>query len=288
MRSIHWLIVLVMAVLVAPAAAQEKVKHRFFAVDSGKSQLLYVDEVEPKNDWTVKVPGGPRDLRLLEGGKLLLSHGKGWAEYDAKTGKELGVVNGFGGINAAIRLANGHTLLGGNSSKGITLYEVDATGKEVKRVVLEGKRDLHIMQRLDNGNVLLSHNTKKSYLLEVDAEGKIVWEPAIPGPADDVKRLANGHTIAPTGDLCTIIELDKEGKVVLTLAGEKNHPKAGIKWLASVHPLKNGNIIATNWLGHGVGPVGPHLIEFSRDNKIVWSWTDHKRAQMIHNALIVE
>jgi hypothetical protein len=34
--------------------------------------------------------------------------------------------------------------------------------------------------------------------------------------------------------------------------------------------------------------VGPHLIEFDRNNKIVWTWTDHERAQMIHNSLVLE
>jgi hypothetical protein len=283
---------LALAIVVVPPAvpgqADVKIRHRFFAVDSGKSQLIHVDEFDPKNDWDAKTPGGPRDLRLLEGGKLLLSHGKGYAEYDMKTGKELLMVKSHSGINAAIRLASGNTLLGGNSSQGITVYEVDPAGKELSKIVIPGKKDVHIMDRLQNGNLLLSHNDRKSWIIETDPAGKIIWEIEIPGPADDVKRLANGNTIAPTGDKNTIVELDRSGKIVLTLGGTKEHPKVGIKWLASVHPLKNGNIIATNWLGHGVGPVGPHLIEFDRTNKVVWSWTDHKRAQMIHNALILE
>jgi hypothetical protein len=268
------------------------VKHRFLATDSGKSRLIYVDQFHPEKDWSAKTPPGPRDIRLVDGNKVLISHRKGAAEYDLKTGKQTWLLDSYSGIESTLRLPNGNTLLGGNTPKGIVLIEVDAAGKEVRKVLVEGKHDIHLMHRLENGNLLLSHNEppypKTFWVLEVTPQGKVAWEAAIPGPADDVERLKDGNTLAPTGDKCTIVEVSKDGKIVATLAGEAAHPKVGIKWLASVEVLKNGNIVATNWLGHGVGPVGPHLIEFDRKNRIVWTWTDHERAQMIHNSLVLE
>lgn len=283
--------------------AGDEVKHRFLAVDSGKSRLIYVDQFQPENDWTVTVPAGPRDLRLLDADKVLVSHKQGAAEYDLRTGKQTWIISSYSGIESAIRLTNGHTLLGGNTSGGAAIYEVDSRGNEIRKRLLENVHDIHILQPLKNGNLLLTRNERRpkavaatglysdehrSFVVELAADGRVVWEAELPGPADDVDRLENGSTLCPTGDLCTIVELNKEGRIASTLAGIEAHPEVGIKWLASVEVLKNGNILATNWLGHGVGPVGPHLIEFDRSNKIVWSWADHERAQMIHNSLTLE
>jgi len=288
------LVSLVLAYLLFPGfiRAGDQVKHRFLATDSGKSQLIYVDQFHPDKDWSVKTPPGPRDIQLVSGNKVLISHRKGAAEYDLQTGKQTWIIESYKDIQSAIRLANGNTLLGGNTPKGIAIYELDPKGKEVYKLHLQGKYDIHIMHRLENGNILLSHNEppypNRFWVLEIKPQGKIVWEVQIPGPADDVERLKNGNTLAPTGDKCTIVEVNKEGKIVATLAGADAHPLVAIQWLSSVEVLKNGNIVASNWLGHGVPPVGPHLIEFNRDNKIVWMWEDHQRAQMIHNTLVLE
>ncbi len=273
----------------AAAGPQAEVKHRFLVTDGEVHRLLYVDQFDPGNDWSATTPSGPRDLRIVEGGKVLVSHHRGAAEYDLKTGKQVWNVDRFSGVESAIRLANGNTLLGSKGGKGISLVEVDREGKEVRRAVVEGKQDNHIVQRLEGGNVLLSHNTSgKSWALEVDAEGKKVWEVQLPGYADDIDRLKNGNTLAPTGDKCTLVELDREGKAVSTLGGKDAHPKLGLHWFASAEELKNGNFMVTNWLGHRKGPAGPHLVEFDRANKVVWSWTDPGRTQSVHNSLTLE
>ncbi len=288
------LLALASLLLTGPVHAGGPVKHRFLATDSGKARLIYVDQFHPERDWSVNTPPGPRDIRLVDHHqKVLISHRKGAAEYELRTGKQTWLLDTYNDIQSAIRLPNGHTLLGGNSREGIVLYEVDAQGKEKSKRLLKGKKDIHIMQLLQNGNLLLTHNEYKkkygpSWVLEVDPEGQTVWQAELPDAADDVERLENGHTLAPTGEACTVVEFNRAGKIVATFAGTGAHSKLGLKWLASVEVLNNGNLVVTNWLGHGVPPIGPHLVEFDRTNKVVWTWEDHQRARMIHNSLVLE
>ena len=278
--------VLMVVLLAAPAP---EIRHRFVGTDGETSKLIYVDQFHPEKDWTVDAPKGPRDLRLVGEKTLLISHRGGAAEYDLETGKQTWIVNGYREVQAAIRLANGHTLLAGLTDKGTTLHEVDRDGKETSRVVIEGKRPVKNMQRLENGNFLMTYgDPAKKYALETDPTGKTVWEAVLPGPADDIDRLDNGLTVVPTGGGGTAIYLDKEGKIVATRGGKEAHPSLKINWFAATQTLKNGNLVVANWLGHKAGLTGPHALEFDAANQAVWSWEDSKRVQTLHNVLVLE
>ncbi|MDD4175027.1 MAG: hypothetical protein PHN34_12380, partial [Kiritimatiellae bacterium] len=39
--------------------------------------------------------------------------------------------------------------------------------------------------------------------------------------------------------------------------------------------LPNGNVLVSNWLGHGKFGTAPHLMEITPEKKIVWSFADH-------------
>ncbi len=274
------------ALLLAPAP---EFKHRFLGTDGETSKLIYVDQFHPEKDWTVDAPKGPRDIRLVGAKTVLISHRGGAAEYDLETGKQTWIVNGYKEVQAAIRLENGNTLLGGLTEKGATIHEVDREGKEVRRVVVEGRRPVKNMQRLENGNFLLTcGDPSKKSAIEADPAGKVVWEVPLPGPADDIDRLEDGTTVAPTGSIGTALYIDKGGKVIATRGGKDAHPDLKINWIAATQTLKNGNLVVANWLGHKPGLTGPHAIEFDAANKAVWWWEDTKRVQTLHNVLVIE
>lgn len=273
---------LLLAILSAPP---QDIRHRFLATDGETSKLIYVDQIHPGKDWTVETLKGPRDLRKVGEKTVLMSHRGGAAEYDLETGKQTWIVNGYRDVHAAIRLANGRTLLVGQTDKGITIHEVDRDGKETARTVVEGRRTSRNGQRLENGNILV---TSGKAAIEVDGAGKIVWEAAIPGSADDVDRLENGLTVVPTGSGGTALYLDHDGKVVATRGGKEAHPDLKIHWFAATQTLPNGNLVVANWLGHKPGLSGPHVLEFDAANKAVWRWADATRVQTLHNVLVLE
>jgi hypothetical protein len=279
---------LVLAAL-AYLAQSGEIKHRFLASDGETSKLIYVDQAHPEKDWTIDAPKGPRDIRLVDEKTVLVSHRGGAAEFDLQTGKQTWIVNGYKEVQAAIRLPNGHTLLAGLTEKGSTLHDVDRDGKEVGRVVVVGRRPVKNMQRLENGNFLMTcGDPSQKQAIETDPSGKVLWEASLPGPADDIDRLDNGLTVVPTGSIGSAIYLDREGKVVATRGGKDAHPDLKINWFASTQTLKNGNLVVTNWLGHKAGKTGPHALEFDAANKLVWKWESEGRVQTLHNILVLE
>ncbi|HEV3029113.1 MAG TPA: hypothetical protein VG457_16160 [Planctomycetota bacterium] len=278
-----------LAAVLAVLFPSPELKHRFLGTDGETSKLIYVDQFHPEKDWTVDAPKGPRDIRMVGERTVLISHRGGAAEYDLETGKQTWIVNGYAEVQSAIRLPNGNTLLGGLTEKGITLHEVDRAGKELSRVVVEGRRPVKNMQRLENGNFLMTcGDPSRKSVIETDPSGKIVWEVPLPGPADDIDRLEDGTTVAPTGSGGTALYIDRSGRVVATRGGKDAHPDLKIHWIAATQTLKNGNLVVANWLGHKPGLTGPHALEFDAANKAVWSWEDAKRVQTLHNILVIE
>jgi hypothetical protein len=80
-----------------------------------------------------------------------------------------------------------------------------------------------------------------------------------------------------TGDLRQdprLIEVDAEAKVVWELTN-RDLDGAPLRLLTGFHRLPNGNTLITNWLGHGQFGKAPHLLEITRDKRIVWSYANH-------------
>ena len=261
------------------------VAHKFLGVDNKANNLIYVDQTDTKKSWTAAIPGGSRDLQVIEGNKVLVSHGNGAGEYDLATGKKLWAIESFNGINSARRLPDGNTLLGGSGKGGIYIYTTDRKGRTLDTLVLKGLGNLRLMRRLKSGNTLLTVGTR---VVEVDAGGKILWEAKIPGKGYKAFRLPSGNTLVSTAGAAVIVELDKDGKTVSSLGGKKNHPKILFDCFSGFDTLKNGNVVVANWLGHGHIGMGQHLIEFDRKNKVIWTWGDHKAAKAITNVLLLD
>ncbi|MDP6544160.1 MAG: DUF1080 domain-containing protein [Phycisphaerae bacterium] len=269
----------------SPPARSADITHKFLGVDNKANNLVYVDQTDAKNNWTTAIPGGSRDLQIIEGNKVLVSHGNGAGEYDLATGKKLWAIDSFKGVNTARRLPCGNTLLGAGGRGGIVIYTVDRTGKKLGELLLKGLGNLRLMRRLKNGNILLTVGKR---VVEVDAKGKIVWEAKIPGKGYKAVRLPQGNTLVSTAGAVVIVEIDSGGKTVSSVGGRKNHPKLLLDCFSGFDTLKNGNVIVANWLGHGNIGKGKHLIEFDRNNKVVWTWGDHKAAKAITNMLLLD
>lgn len=267
------------------AAAQAPIKHRFLAVDNGGNRLLLVDQITNKG-WSVAIPAGSRDLQLLPGGKVLVSHGNGAAEYDLATGAKGWSVTGYASITTASRLDNGNTLLGGNVD-GITLYEIGSDKSLQSKVLPKGVADLRLARRLPNGNTLLGLAGAHK-VVEVDAKGVTVWAAQLTDKAYVAYRLADGRTVATSGEDAYVYSIAPDGKTTVLAGGLDKHPKAGLLWFSGFEILPNGNFFVANWNGHGKEGQGPHAVEFDARNNIVWSWADHQAATTVTNVLMAE
>jgi outer membrane protein assembly factor BamB len=119
--------------------------------------------------------------------------------------------------NAAIRLANGNTLV---SLRNFNLVaEVDRNGKVV-RLWGEGiMSHPHGPEPLPNGNLLFANPGRLPQAIEIDPAGKIVWSYTIPPDVQfasastrDADRLQNGNTLITAAN--RLIEVTPQGEVV--------------------------------------------------------------------------
>ena len=66
---------------IASVATAADIKHRWVCVDNGANRLIHVDQNDTSKNWSIAIPGGSRDLQLLDNEKLLVGHGNGAAAY---------------------------------------------------------------------------------------------------------------------------------------------------------------------------------------------------------------
>jgi hypothetical protein len=264
--------------------------HPFVCTDYTQGKVFIVS-AEGKTEW--EYPSGTcNDLWALPNGNLLFNTGHGVREV-TRDKKVVFDYQSKSEIYACQRLANGNTFVG--ECNAGRLLEVDPAGKIVKEVRLlpEGKDGGHVYVRnvrvLANGNYLAAHYGQQ-VVREYDPQGKVVREiPALGGP-HSVVRLPDGNTLIACGDQPggpRVIEVDKDGKVVWEVTKDEL-PGISLKFMTGLQRLPNGNTVMSNWLGHGQFGKAPHVIEVTRDKKVVWAFYDHKTMKTISSIQLLD
>jgi hypothetical protein len=147
-----------------------------------------------------------------------------------------------------------------------------------KKVVWEYKlstdnRELGTLERLDNGNTLVTELGPKPRLLEVTAEGKIAVEVALQPETENAhmqtrmaRKLPNGNYLVPHLLAFKVKEYSPEGKVVSQIATdlESFGGRAARNWPFTAIRLPGGNTLVTLTNGNKVA-------EFDAAGKVVWS-----------------
>jgi hypothetical protein len=268
-----------------PGATAPAPGHRFACADytAGKVFLVAADG---KVLWEYAAPSC-NDLWALPNGNLLFTTGKGVKEVTPEK-KVVFSYESTSEIYACQRLPDGNTFVG-ECSAG-RLLEVDPAGKIVKEIKLlpDGKGGHLYMRnarRLASGHYLVSHYGQ-GVVREYDADGKLTWEVAAPGGPHSALRLPDGNTliaaadkIGPTG--CKVFEVNPKGETVWQITSADLPPDLSLKFMAGLHRLPNGNTLMCNWLGHGQLGKSAHVIEVTRDKKVVWSFADHQTMKTI-------
>lgn len=272
------------------AADAPAIRHPFACTDYSQGKVFLVS-AEGKAEWDYAA-ASCNDLWVLPNGNLLFNTGHGVREvtrskqvvFDYQSKSE---------IYACQRLTNGNTFIG--ECNAGRLLEVEPSGRIAKEIRLlpEGKDGGHAYirnaRRLPNGHYLVAHYGEQ-VVREYDANGKVLRSIPAPGGPHSVVRLPNGHTLITCGDAKggpRVFEADADDKTVWEIKGDE---LAGIslKFIAGVQRLPNGNTVICNWLGHGQLGKAPHLIEITRDKKVVWTFADHVTMKTISSIQLLD
>lgn len=233
--------------------------------DEGNKTLV---KVRPGNDpaWVVAIPANHRTLQISGADTFVCSTGNGFWEMNLATGEATRKVEGFSGVTSAIRMGDGSTVL----ACGDTLRRVAADGTELKSVTLE-RPVARVMTRTEQGTWTYGSGDT---VVEADDSGKVVWSAKVEGKRCmiyEAQKRADGTIWATTGYDAALVQIDRGGKIFCRITGPENvapHFYAGFRFLPS------GNILVTNWQGHGPGngAKGVQLIEYDPRGNVVWRW----------------
>jgi hypothetical protein len=295
MKNTLWRTVLLGGACCWAAGAAETngpaIRHRFLAEDESRSQLLFVDQVDPSQSWVIKFPERYRDYQLVGGNRIMLNTGTGFREYDLKSQQLAREVKdpAFANITTARRLPDGRTILGGNQ-KGITFYELSPDDKILRTANFPALNTLRLLRLSPRGTLLFGASGNRA--VEANLDGRILREVGVEGAKHiyQVLEQPDGDWLVATGYGASIVELDRDGKVLRKLGGAPAPAGLWLNFFCGFQVLKNGNIVVCNWTGHDAkdSTKAPQLLEYAPDGKIVWQWHDADGAGSLHGVLVLD
>jgi len=177
--------------------------------------------------------------------------------------------SGDAGARDGFILPNGNALIAwSNEVKELTRENV---------VVFSYKKsadntELGTVQRLENGNTLITELGQKPRLLEVSAEGKIVVEVPLQPETDNghmqtrmARKLANGNYLVPHLLAFKVKEYAPDGQIVRQFATDLPDlgGRAAENWPFTAIRLANGHTLIN--LTHG-----NKTVEMDADGKVIW------------------
>ncbi len=287
---------LVAAVSVSCVIAQaEEIKHRFLMMDESRHAVHCVDQLNPDGNWDLPVGGGIHDFQLIGRGQLLVSQGSGYTVYDLATRKVVKEVkqSGLNGTTSVRARVDGTKLVGANQ-KGIVVFELDSSDKVVRKMAFPQLKTLRMMRLTAEGSVLLAEETgvtEAAFDDSADGGGRIVRRVKLPRARNAFMALkaAGGNYLVGAGFAQAFFELTPEGKVVREFQAPMPAPLVN-KFYAGFHVLKNGDVVACNWTGHGApdSKLGWQMIQFDKEGKVVWKWHDPQRAGTAVGVIVLD
>jgi len=264
---------------------KNSVNHSFVCTDYTQGLVCIISE---KGKLLWQYPAAQcNDLWVLPNGNLLFNTGNGVKEVTLNK-EVIFEYESKSEIFACQRLANGNTFIA--ECKSGCLLEVSPKGQIIKKLKLlpdsvdGGHTYMRNARKLENGNYLVAH-LGLDKVCEYDSIGKIVREIPAKGGPHSVIRLTNGNTLIACSDHNgepRIIEIDQSDSVVWQLT--KNELSGiELKFMSGMEVLPNGNLVFTNWIGHGQLGLGTHAFEVTRDKKLIWIYNDHSILKTMSN-----
>ena len=265
-------------------AGEQKVSHPFICGDIHGQQVMKVDAAG-KAVWSFPAKMVHDVWGLSNGNILFAGPAAGVQEVSAekkvvwqyKAGKGLKVYG-------CQPLPNGDVMvvIYGKTPK---IIEVGRDGKIHKEVPIKAKGDIRLARKSNSGIYLLAARKERA-IHQLDSQGNITRRIPVPGNPYLAVELQNGNILIACGDGHTIIEVDRDDKIVWQIK-ENELPGNPLRFIAGFQRLPNGNTVVCNWGGHGHIGEQPHIFEVTRKKQIVWQIFDNEQFKtLVHVQLL--
>ncbi|HEX3019734.1 MAG TPA: hypothetical protein VHP36_05510 [Chitinispirillaceae bacterium] len=277
-----------------------QMSHQLVLADEGNGKVHFINTANQSDKWSTTCSN--RDLQLIGNNRIMVSdnNGSGYSELDLSTGtviKHVAVTGINNGINSSFRLSEDVTFCTQDGSPA-KIYKVNAVGKILETITLSMDASVRICRPTAKGTFLLGGKTA-GMIYEFDSTGKKIWECNAGGEPYMAIRLPDGTTLISNGYGGQIVRADQKGTIIRkfpTETDKKSDPefwsKARPNFFAGFQILRNGNIVVSNWQGHGTGygSSGYQLIEIdSAFCKIVAYWKqDALLISSLHHVLVID
>ena len=257
------------------------VKHKIALLEYGHAENRYAEvDVDGKITRQFKPPSIAVIFQALPNGNTLYAFGgnpTGVIEVDRNEQTVWKYISKCPQVLGCDRLENGNTLVAEQGP--CQAVEVDPKGNVVHTTPLNTTekafhRQVRNVHKLKNGNILAAHEAE-AVVREYDPDGKVVWEYKNVENTGEAIRLENGNTLIAGATTKRLFEVTPEGKTVWEF-NSSDAPELNMTWISGLQILKNGNILACNFL-RGQEGKGVHAFEVTRDKKVVWTFADHKQ-----------
>jgi hypothetical protein len=259
-------------------------KRKMLLRDEGDPHLVMIDlSRSPILQWKT-VSGGPwaRSAQLVGGNQILGGRNDGYEVFDYTTGMIVKSVSTFPNTQSAYRLPTGETML---TRSGTVLTFLDKNDTVTHQIAYPGFGFVRVARPTRNGTFLVPSD---STLFEGDANGNVlwkatgaewheIWQAVLLGPAVAGGSWNDQDTLVCSGFGSSCDVVDKTTHKVTFRFGTKqmvNAAQIRPNFFAEFEVLPNGNIITSNWQGHGAGNgmSGVQVLEFDPRGSVVWFW----------------
>ncbi len=286
-------LVFALALSLAATIRAEERGYRMLIGGCGLGQIILLN-ADNTVAWENDDPREASDVWMLANRNVLHSTKHGFQEIkpDYKNGKgadlvwEVKAPEGHE-CHACQPIGDNRYLVGYSSKTRSYIAEVDSQGKEYKTIEIEGQTGKHSsfrqVRKTPEGTYLTSQQKNGGKAREYSADGKLLR--TFPSGRFSAIRLENGNTLLGCGDEHRLIEVDKDNNIVWELK-QGDLPGVKLGFIAGIWVLENGNILLTNWGGHG-GSSGGAILEVTRDKKLVFS-TDDAVKNRVSSLFVIE
>ncbi|MGN0847240.1 MAG: hypothetical protein ACI4RA_07645 [Kiritimatiellia bacterium] len=174
-------------------------------------------------------------------------------------------------------LPNGNVVMAVNSTDEVIELEA-RTGRELVRFKVNPKNAKGGTPGAHGHLRMVRKTAKGTYLVccagaacvrEYTADGKLVWEQAVPVLAFDCIRRANGNTLV--SHLTGVTEYAPDHRAVWSfVCGDL--PNLRLANLCGIQETKAGNLVVGTWANGEPDATRATAFEITREKKLVWAW----------------